>query len=149
MWIVERMRYRPTNRPTDTASYRGSLSHLKNKKKNQKTKKHFRCFLGSCQCRVVYISDPLHTSVCPPPTPQGFQAKISICWQKSTGVGPNPRLLTQISALDPYFSLLAQIQPVGPIPSNLDKHACLFYSQHASMRQQQQGKEMNTSTKCF
>ena len=32
MWIVERMRYRPTNqptnRPTDTASYRGALSHL-------------------------------------------------------------------------------------------------------------------------
>ena len=36
MWIVERMRYRPTNRPTDTASYRGSLSHLKNKKKTKK-----------------------------------------------------------------------------------------------------------------
>ena len=33
VWIVERMRYRPTNqptnRPTDTASYRGALSHLK------------------------------------------------------------------------------------------------------------------------
>ena len=32
MWIVERMRYptdQPTNRPTDTASYRGALSHLK------------------------------------------------------------------------------------------------------------------------
>ena len=39
VWIVERMRYRPTNRqtdrqtdrPTDTASYRGALSHLKRK----------------------------------------------------------------------------------------------------------------------
>ena len=33
VWIVERMRYptdRPTNRPTDTASYRGDLSHPKN-----------------------------------------------------------------------------------------------------------------------
>ena len=29
VWIVERMRYRPTNRLTDTASYRGALSHLK------------------------------------------------------------------------------------------------------------------------
>jgi len=33
VWIVQRMRYRPTNRPTDqqtdTASYRGALSHLK------------------------------------------------------------------------------------------------------------------------
>ena len=29
VWIVERMRYRPTDRPTDTASYRGALSHLK------------------------------------------------------------------------------------------------------------------------
>ena len=31
VWIVERMRYpinQPTNRPTDTASYRGALSHL-------------------------------------------------------------------------------------------------------------------------
>ena len=33
VWIVERIRYRPTNRPTtdrptDTASYRGALSHL-------------------------------------------------------------------------------------------------------------------------
>ena len=35
MWIVELMRYRqtdqPTDRPTDTASYRGALSHLKRK----------------------------------------------------------------------------------------------------------------------
>ena len=33
VWIVERMRYqptdRPTNRPTDKASYRGALAHLK------------------------------------------------------------------------------------------------------------------------
>ena len=32
VWIVERMRYptdRPTNQPTDTASYRGALAHLK------------------------------------------------------------------------------------------------------------------------
>ena len=33
VWIVKRMRYRPTNRPTDrptdTASYRGALAHLK------------------------------------------------------------------------------------------------------------------------
>ena len=32
VWIVERLRYptgRPTNQPTDTASYRGALSHLK------------------------------------------------------------------------------------------------------------------------
>jgi len=29
VWIVERMRYRPTDRQTDTASYRGALSHLK------------------------------------------------------------------------------------------------------------------------
>ena len=28
-WIVERMRYRPTDRPTDTARYRGALVHLK------------------------------------------------------------------------------------------------------------------------
>ena len=28
LWIVEQMRY-PTNRPKDTASYRGALSHLK------------------------------------------------------------------------------------------------------------------------
>ena len=32
VWIVEWMRYRPTNRPTDTASYRGALSHLKMKR---------------------------------------------------------------------------------------------------------------------
>merc|ERR1712002_1334507 len=29
VWIVERMRYQPTDRPTDTASYKGVLSHLK------------------------------------------------------------------------------------------------------------------------
>ena len=31
VWIVERMRYRDrqTDRPTDTASFRGALSHLK------------------------------------------------------------------------------------------------------------------------
>ena len=29
--IVERMRYRPTNRPTDRASYRDAFSHLKRK----------------------------------------------------------------------------------------------------------------------
>ena len=29
VWIVEQMRYRPTDQPTDTASYRGALSHLK------------------------------------------------------------------------------------------------------------------------
>ena len=37
MWIVERMRYptdRPTNRPTDTVSYRGALSHLKRIKRD-------------------------------------------------------------------------------------------------------------------
>ena len=37
MWIVERMRYQPTdqptNRPTDTAGYRGALSHLKRENK--------------------------------------------------------------------------------------------------------------------
>ena len=36
MWIVERMRYptdRQTDRPMDTSSYRGALSHLKRKKK--------------------------------------------------------------------------------------------------------------------
>ena len=40
VWIVERMRYptdqptdRLTNRPTDTFSYRGALSHLKMKVK--------------------------------------------------------------------------------------------------------------------
>ena len=29
VWIVERMRYRPTDGPTDTAIYRGALSRLK------------------------------------------------------------------------------------------------------------------------
>ena len=31
VWIVERMRYQPTNRQTDTASYRGALAQLKSK----------------------------------------------------------------------------------------------------------------------
>ena len=34
VWIVERMRYRPTDQPTDTASYRGALSHVKSLKEN-------------------------------------------------------------------------------------------------------------------
>ena len=29
MWIVEQMHYRPTEQPTDTASYRGALAQLK------------------------------------------------------------------------------------------------------------------------
>ena len=40
VWIVERMRYptdRPTNWPTDTASYRGALSHLKRPAARAKT----------------------------------------------------------------------------------------------------------------
>ena len=40
VWIVERMRYRPTDRqtdrPTDTASYRDALLHLKRKKESDK-----------------------------------------------------------------------------------------------------------------
>ena len=38
MWIVEGMRYRQTNRQTDTASYRGALSHLK--RKEEKTRRN-------------------------------------------------------------------------------------------------------------
>ena len=34
VWIVERMRYQPTDQHTDTASYRGALSHLKIQKIN-------------------------------------------------------------------------------------------------------------------
>ena len=40
VWIVEPMRYRPTDRPTDIASYRGALAHLKRgRKEDQKRKK--------------------------------------------------------------------------------------------------------------
>ena len=37
VWIVEQMRYRPTDRSTDTASYRGALSHLKTAKTHRET----------------------------------------------------------------------------------------------------------------
>ena len=58
VWIVERMRYQPTNRPsnqptnrpTDTASYRGALSHLKS------TSQHTRKIFQPQMSLSIYLS---------------------------------------------------------------------------------------------
>merc|ERR1712074_522345 len=59
VWIVEQMRYRPTNRPTDTASYRGALSHLK----KAAIQPHLSV---SSPSHVFYLSLTLSSSICFP-----------------------------------------------------------------------------------
>ena len=51
VWIIERMRY-PTDQPTDTASYRGALSHLKKGRKKRKKKKE-KERVGKKNCKSV------------------------------------------------------------------------------------------------